>query len=142
MHKLKLPMLLIPTRENIRFPSFPLFGFRFRPFISNIFFYLRLLCKPGTLDPAKAKGKIVTCLRGDTARVDKGQQAALAGAVGFILCNDILSGNELIADPHVLPASQITYIDGQSVLSYINSTRYISLSLPFIFFCDFNQRLG
>ncbi|PON57672.1 Subtilase [Parasponia andersonii] len=82
-----------------------------------------LLCKPGTLDPAKVKGKVVACLRGDTARVDKGQQAALAGAVGFILCNDILSGNELIADAHVIPASQLTYTDGQSVLSYINSTR-------------------
>lgn len=67
----------------------------------------------------------MACLRGDNARVDKGQQAALAGAVGMILCNDVLSGNELIADPHVLPASQLTYKDGESVLSYINSTRYI-----------------
>ncbi|XP_030486733.1 subtilisin-like protease SBT5.4 [Cannabis sativa] len=81
-----------------------------------------ILCKPGTLDPTKVKGKIVACLRGETPRVDKGQQVALAGGVGLILCNDHLSGNELIADAHFLPASQITFKDGQSVFSYINST--------------------
>ncbi|KAL5771778.1 hypothetical protein ACOSP7_015932 [Xanthoceras sorbifolium] len=80
------------------------------------------LCKEGTLDPEKVKGKILACLRGDTARVDKGRQAALAGAVGMILCNDKASGNEIIADPHLLPASQITYEDGDVVIAYINST--------------------
>ncbi|KAI9159748.1 hypothetical protein LWI28_001538 [Acer negundo] len=80
------------------------------------------LCKEGTLDPEKVKGKILACLRGDTARVDKGRQAALAGAVGMILCNDKDSGNEIIADPHLLPTSQITYKDGAAVIAYINST--------------------
>ena len=61
--------------------------------------------------------------------MDKGQQAALAGAAGMILCNNKSSGNELIADPHVLPASQINYADGVAVFAYINSTEYISLSL-------------
>lgn len=84
----------------------------------------RLLCKPGTLDRAKAHGKIVVCLRGDNARVDKGQQALQAGAVGMILANNILTGNEVIADPHVLPASQISYSDGISLFTYVNSTKY------------------
>ncbi|CAI9089005.1 OLC1v1023490C1 [Oldenlandia corymbosa var. corymbosa] len=81
------------------------------------------LCKPGTLDPKKAKGKILVCLRGDNARVDKGQQSALAGAVGMVLANNDLSGNEIIADPHVLPASQINYTNGLAVYDYIASTR-------------------
>ncbi|KAA8537257.1 hypothetical protein F0562_027056 [Nyssa sinensis] len=81
-----------------------------------------ILCKGGTLDPEKVKGKILACLRGENARVDKGQQAALAGAVGMILCNDESSGNEIIADPHVLPASHINYTDGVAVFAYINST--------------------
>ncbi|XP_038711833.1 subtilisin-like protease SBT5.4 [Tripterygium wilfordii] len=81
-----------------------------------------LLCKPDSLDPEKAKGKILACLRGGNARVDKGKQAALAGAVGMILCNDKITGNELIADPHFLPASQLTYKDGLAVFAYINST--------------------
>ncbi|KAJ4911011.1 Subtilisin-like protease SBT5.4 [Raphanus sativus] len=82
-----------------------------------------LLCKKDSLDPEKVKGKIVVCLRGDNARVDKGQQAATAGAVGMILCNDKASGNEIIADAHVLPASQINYEDGEAVFSYLNSTK-------------------
>ncbi|XP_059667215.1 subtilisin-like protease SBT5.4 [Cornus florida] len=82
-----------------------------------------ILCKPGTLDTEKVKGKILACLRGDNARVDKGQQASLAGAVGMILCNDEASGNEIIADAHVLPASHVNYTDGVAVFSYINSTK-------------------
>ncbi|KAH9750022.1 subtilisin-like protease SBT5.4 [Citrus sinensis] len=80
------------------------------------------LCKTGALDHEKVKGKILVCLRGDTARVDKGRQAAVAGAVGMILCNDKSSGNEITADPHFLPASQITYKDGVKVLDYIKSS--------------------
>lgn len=81
------------------------------------------LCKAGALDPSKVEGKILVCLRGDNARVDKGQEAALAGAVGMVLANNDLSGNEIIADPHVLPASHITYNDGAAVYHYLNSTR-------------------
>ncbi|XP_051126249.1 subtilisin-like protease SBT5.3 [Andrographis paniculata] len=82
-----------------------------------------VLCKPGTLDPKKVKGKILVCLRGDNARVDKGEQAVLAGAVGMVLANNEASGNEIIADPHLLPASHINYTDGIAMFSYINSTR-------------------
>ncbi|CAI9757173.1 unnamed protein product [Fraxinus pennsylvanica] len=82
-----------------------------------------ILCKAGTLDPKKVKGKILVCLRGDNARVDKGRQAALAGAVGMVLANNDLSGNEVLADPHVLPASHINYTDGLALFLYINSTR-------------------
>ena len=83
-----------------------------------------MLCKPGALDPAKVKGKIILCLRGKTGRVDKGKQALLAGAVAMILANDELSGNEIIADPHVLPASHITYSEGVVVTHYIRTTKY------------------
>lgn len=82
-----------------------------------------LLCKHGALDRKKAKGKILVCLRGENARVDKGEQAALVGAIGMVLANDQTSGNEVIADPHVLPASHITYSDGIRVFSYVNSTK-------------------
>lgn len=82
-----------------------------------------MLCKKDSLDPEKVKGKILVCLRGDNARVEKGQQAAAAGAVGMILCNDKASGNEIISDAHVLPASQIDYKDGLAVFSYLNSTK-------------------
>ncbi|CAM6084152.1 unnamed protein product [Calypogeia fissa] len=80
------------------------------------------LCFPDSMDPVKANGKIVVCLRGVTARIDKGQEVKLVGGIGMILANDILSGDELLSDPHVLPATQCTYKDGLTVFSYINST--------------------
>lgn len=72
------------------------------------------------------KGKILVCLRGINGRLEKGQAAALAGAAGMILCNDLADGNDLIADPHVLPATHINYTAGLAVFAYLNSTRYIS----------------
>lgn len=79
----------------------------------------------GTLDPEKVKGKILACLRGVTGRLDKGKQAALAGAVGMILCNAELDGNETVADAYALPASHIDYADGVALFAYINSTEYV-----------------
>ncbi|KAL8159953.1 hypothetical protein V2J09_001490 [Rumex salicifolius] len=83
---------------------------------------LRFKGTTGALDRSKAEGKILACLRGENARVDKGMQAYLAGAAGLILCNDAGSGNELISDPHIIPASHINYVDGAQVLAYINTT--------------------
>lgn len=82
-----------------------------------------VLCQNGTLDPNKVKGKIVVCFRGINARVDKGEQALLAGAVGMVLANDKTTGNEIIADPHLLPASHINFSDGVAVFNYINSSK-------------------
>ncbi|KAK3444593.1 hypothetical protein EUGRSUZ_A00964 [Eucalyptus grandis] len=83
-----------------------------------------LLCKNGTLDPRKVKGKILVCLRGDNARVDKGEQALLASAVGMVLANNLVSGSEILSDPHFLPASHVNYTDGAAIFSYINSTKF------------------
>lgn len=102
------------------FLSFSLFKFTITISCSKI---CSILCKPKTLNPKKVKGKILVCLRGQTARVEKGQEAALAGAVGFILANDKQSGNELIADAHVIAASHVNFSDGEAVFSYINSTK-------------------
>lgn len=82
-----------------------------------------LLCKNGTLDPIKVKGKILVCLRGENARVDKGEQAQLAGALGMILANNDINGNEIIADAHVLPASHINFTDGVAIFAYTNQTK-------------------
>lgn len=49
--------------------------------------------------------------------------AALAGAVGMVLVNDEESGNDITADPHVLPATHLTYTDGKRVFEYLNSTK-------------------
>lgn len=75
------------------------------------------------LDPSKVKGRILVCLRGDIGRVEKSHEAALAGAAGMVLANNEDSGNEMDADPHVIPASHINYTDGLSLFSYISKTR-------------------
>ncbi|CAN4106651.1 unnamed protein product [Withania somnifera] len=80
-------------------------------------------CEKGTLDPKKVKGKILACLRGDTTLIDKGHQAALAGAVGMILCNNFIHGDELLTIPHFLPAIHINYTDGVRVFDYIASSK-------------------
>ena len=86
------------------------------------YFLCSQLCKPGSLDPKKVKGKILVCYNYLTPRTEKGAVAALAGAVGMILTN-IFNGDEF-ADAHVLPVSHVDLNDTISVLDYINSTKY------------------
>ncbi|KAE8690136.1 Subtilisin-like protease SBT5.3 [Hibiscus syriacus] len=117
---------IVVLRNNMRFkgqslPAKVLPGKKFFPLISVA--DAKTLCQAGAIDPKKATVKILVCLRGKNVRVDKGQQAALAGAVGMILANNILTGNEIIVDAHLLPASHIQYTDGLAVLAYIYSTK-------------------
>jgi hypothetical protein len=100
-------------------------------FIFLIIIYLiicRLNCTGGTLDPRKAKGKILFCLHSQddcyfSCRIHKGVEAARVGAVGMILANDENSGSGIQADPHVLPSSYVNFIDGSYIFNYINHTK-------------------
>ena len=74
------------------------------------------------------------CLRGENARVEKGSECLRAGAVGMILANNVTDGNDLSADPHVLPASHIKYTDGQIIFAYLSRTKYLSFSLLTVIF--------
>ncbi|KAL5058717.1 hypothetical protein RYX36_030321 [Vicia faba] len=61
------------------------------------------LCRPGTLDPTKVKGKIVACSReGNIKSVAEGQEASSAGAKGMLLSNRPQQGRTTLAEPHVL----------------------------------------
>ena len=77
------------------------------------------LCAPFTGTPFS--GEIVVCDRGTYGRVEKGQNVLDAGGGGYILANDAASGNSLVADPHVLPASHITYDDGVVLKAWLAS---------------------
>ncbi|OEL28984.1 Subtilisin-like protease SBT5.3 [Dichanthelium oligosanthes] len=80
-------------------------------------------CGMGTLDPAKVKGKIVVCVRGgDIPRVTKGMAVLNAGGVGMILANGRMDGDDIVADPHVLPATMITYSEAVALHNYMTST--------------------
>ncbi|XP_024029601.1 subtilisin-like protease SBT5.4 isoform X1 [Morus notabilis] len=80
-------------------------------------------CKRGALDPKKVKGNILVCVWGKFARSEMGEQAFHSGAVGMILANDIRRWNDVIADPHLLPASHINFTDGEFIFEYLNSTK-------------------
>ncbi|KAG9458018.1 hypothetical protein H6P81_002526 [Aristolochia fimbriata] len=79
------------------------------------------LCYSGRLDAAKVAGKIVICERGGNARVEKGSAVKLAGGAGMILANTAESGEELIADSHLVPATMVGQTAAGKILSYVRS---------------------
>ncbi|XVE53980.1 hypothetical protein DITRI_Ditri03aG0046000 [Diplodiscus trichospermus] len=79
------------------------------------------LCLPGSLDPALVRGKVVICDRGTNARVEKGEVVRNAGGVGMILANTPVSGEELVADSHLLPAVAVGRKVGDLIREYARS---------------------
>jgi subtilisin family serine protease len=79
------------------------------------------LCLMGELDPKKVAGKIVLCERGKTARVEKGAAVKLAGGAGMILANTAASGEELIADSHLVPATMVGEKFGSKIKYYVQT---------------------
>ncbi|OMO81000.1 hypothetical protein COLO4_23813 [Corchorus olitorius] len=80
-------------------------------------------CAPGSLSDVDVKGKVVLCERGgNIGRIDKGQEVKDNGGAAMILMNDKDNGFSTLADPHVLPATHVSYAGGLSIFDYINST--------------------
>ncbi|KAK6263006.1 hypothetical protein QUC31_008822 [Theobroma cacao] len=80
-------------------------------------------CAPRSLRDVDVKGKVVLCERGgDIGRIDKGQEVKDNGGAAMILMNDKLNGFSTIADPHVLPATHVSFLAGLKIQEYINST--------------------
>ncbi|KAF2323574.1 hypothetical protein GH714_036180 [Hevea brasiliensis] len=76
-------------------------------------------------------GKIVVCDRGMNARVEKGSAVKLAGGLGMIMANTADSGEELIADSHLLPATMVGEIAGNQILQYIKLSQYPTATIVF-----------
>ncbi|KAK8660041.1 hypothetical protein V6N13_050977 [Hibiscus sabdariffa] len=89
------------------------------------------LCLPGSLDMASVRGKIVVCDRGTNARVEKGAVVRDAGGVGMILANTSGSGEELVADSHLLPAIAVGRKIGDLIREYARSHRKPTAKLVF-----------
>lgn len=81
------------------------------------------MCLAGTLDPVRIKGRVVLCDRGVSARVEKGAVVRDGGGAGMILANTVASGEELVADSHLLPAVAVGKIAGDKIRKYIFSNR-------------------
>ncbi|CAN0841655.1 Subtilisin-like protease 3 [Linum grandiflorum] len=90
------------------------------------------LCAPGSLDAKFVKGKIVLCERGgDIGRIVKGQEVKDNGGIAMILMNDQPNGFDTLADAHVLPASHVSFVSGQTIKAYINSTESAKATILF-----------
>ncbi|XP_059290291.1 subtilisin-like protease [Lycium ferocissimum] len=80
-------------------------------------------CSAESLENIDVKGKIVFCeVGGQIERLDKGHFVKGAGGAGMILMNEKPQGFTIQAEPHVLPAAHISFLDGLKIKAYINST--------------------
>nr|CAB3453504.1 unnamed protein product [Digitaria exilis] len=89
------------------------------------------LCMEGTLNAEEVKGKVVLCDRGVNSRVEKGQVVKQAGGVGMVLANTPQSGEEVVADSHLLPAVAVGAKSGDAIRSYVESDTNAEVALTF-----------
>jgi subtilisin family serine protease len=76
------------------------------------------LCGPGTLDPAKAAGKIVHCDRGVFDRIAKSFEVRRVGGVGMVMTNT--NDNSINGDYHLVPSVHVNVEFRQPILDYLD----------------------
>jgi subtilisin family serine protease len=76
-------------------------------------------CFLGSLDPAKAAGKVVVCDRGVNDRIEKGFEVKRVGGVGLVLAN--VNANSLNGDYHPVPAVHVDQTAGTAIKAYITA---------------------
>nr|GEZ66747.1 subtilisin-like protease SBT1.8 [Tanacetum cinerariifolium] len=77
------------------------------------------------------KGKVVFCDRGVNPRVKKGQVVKEAGGVGTLLGNTVESGEELVADSHLLPAVIVGMKISNEIREYLKMDKRLMAALTF-----------
>ncbi|MGB0114804.1 MAG: S8 family serine peptidase [Ilumatobacteraceae bacterium] len=86
------------------------------------------LCDSATPFAGDVTGKVVLCLRGVNARVDKSLAVFNAGGAGMILYNPN-DAQALVTDNHFLPSIHVNFTTGSAVKAYIASTARPTASL-------------
>ncbi len=76
------------------------------------------LCDPAVAFTGDITGKVVLCLRGGPARVEKSSAVADAGGAGMVLYN-VDDVQDLLTDNHVIPSVNVTFSDGIAMKEYI-----------------------
>ncbi|XP_059318665.1 subtilisin-like protease SBT1.8 [Lycium ferocissimum] len=89
------------------------------------------LCLRGSLDPNTVNGKVVLCDRGANDRVEKGLVVKEADGVGMILANTPETGEELLADSHLLPAVAVGRKVGDVIREYVRTESNPTVVLSF-----------
>ncbi|KAL6280209.1 hypothetical protein ACE6H2_017090 [Prunus campanulata] len=76
-------------------------------------------CNDGSLKDINVKGEVVFCERGmEISRLDQGKVVKAAGGAATLLVNQEQEGFTTYTDPHVLPASHLSYAAGLNVKHY------------------------
>jgi hypothetical protein len=70
------------------------------------------------LDPTKAAGKIVVCIRGGNVLINKGDAVKTAGGVGMIIQNAPGTANTTINQPYVIPTVHLDVSAYPTVFAY------------------------
>jgi len=78
------------------------------------------MCLAGSLNKAKAKGRVVVCERAVTARVDKSAEVARAGGVGMVLYNP--EPNSVEPDAHAVPTIHLDTAAAEKLIAYVEKT--------------------
>jgi subtilisin family serine protease len=73
-------------------------------------------CEPDTLVKEKVVGKIVMCDSGLIPEVEKGYLVKSLGGLGMVLA---LDGDELVAEPHILPTIVVNFKAGEAIKKYL-----------------------
>ena len=76
------------------------------------------LCDPAVAFTGDITGRVVLCLRGGPARVEKSQAVADAGGAGMVLYN-VDDVQDLLTDNHVIPSVNVSFSDGIAMKEYI-----------------------
>ncbi|QIG38834.1 S8 family serine peptidase [Microbacterium sp. 4R-513] len=87
------------------------------------------LCVPGSIDPAKATGHIVVCVRGGNARVEKSDVVKAAGGIGMVLVNDPAGANSLDNDFHAVPTVHMSNVYYAQIVDYVRSGKDLPITL-------------
>ncbi|KAL3499867.1 hypothetical protein ACH5RR_038960 [Cinchona calisaya] len=89
-------------------------------------------CDQGSLKKIDVKGKVVLCERDDrTERVKQGQTVKDVGGAAMILMNQEIHGYSTLAELHVLPTTHVSFVAGQAIKAYINSTSKPTATIMF-----------
>ncbi|XP_073302237.1 subtilisin-like protease [Primulina huaijiensis] len=80
-------------------------------------------CDPESLNRTSLlKGKIVVCELGIVTATEKGEAVKNAGAAAMIMVNNARYANTTFSEFYGLPAAYVSYADGLTIKTYINST--------------------
>ncbi|KAK0582445.1 hypothetical protein LWI29_025746 [Acer saccharum] len=86
-------------------------------------------CLNGTLNETLVKGKIVVCDGASGNKYEKSENVKQAKGVGMILVNSV--GDELSADPHILPTARVGDTAGKFIRQYASTTKKPTASIIF-----------